>query len=150
MGDKYLFETYKDPFIPEIDPKAHDIGKPIRWGIVGCGAVCERKSGPAFYKATGSELVAVSSRSMAKAEDYAKRHNVPRFYDDARSLINDPDVDAVYVATPPGSHKELALAVAKAGKPCLIEKPMARSFREAQLMVTEFERANLHLFVAYY
>jgi predicted dehydrogenase len=122
----------------------------VRWGILGCGNVCEVKSGPAFQRARGSELVAVMRRDRAKAEDFARRHGVPAFYDDADALLADPRVDAVYVATPPGSHLELAVKVAAAGKPCYVEKPMARSHAECLRMVQAFELRNLPLFVAYY
>ncbi len=122
----------------------------IRWGIIGCGDVCEVKSGPAFQKADGSELVAVMRRDPCKCEDYARRHGVPRWYTDARQLIDDPDVDAVYVATPVGTHLHYALQVAAAGKPCYVEKPMARSHAECRQMVEAFERAGRPLFVAYY
>ncbi len=122
----------------------------IRWGILGCGDVTEVKSGPGFQNAAGSALVAVMRRDREKAEDYARRHGVPRFYDRADALIHDPEVDAVYIATPPSSHCELALLVAEAGKPCLVEKPMARNFRECQLMVETFKTRQLPLFVAYY
>jgi predicted dehydrogenase len=122
----------------------------IRWGIVGCGDVCERKSGPAFQKARGSALVAVMRRDRALAEDFARRHGVPRFYDDADALVNDPEVDAVYVATPPGSHLEHALRACKAGKPAYVEKPMARCHTECVTMLRAFEQARVPLFVAYY
>lgn len=122
----------------------------VRWGILGCGDVCEVKSGPAFQQATSSALVAVMRRDGEKAADFAKRHNVPRWYDDADALIADQEVDAVYVATPPGSHLELALKVAAAGKPCYVEKPMARNADECRQMVEAFERAGVPLFVAYY
>ena len=112
--------------------------------------MCEVKSGPAFQKVAGSELVAVMRRDRRLAEDFARRHGVPSFYDDAAALIADPRVDAVYVASPPGSHLELALAVAEAGKPAYVEKPMARSHVECQRMVEAFERAGQPLFVAYY
>src|SRR5260221_7379408 len=97
----------------------------IRWGIVGCGDVTESKSGPGFQQARDSTLVAVMRRDRAKAEDYARRHGVPRAYDRVDALLADPDVDAVYIATPPAAHLEIALAVAAAGKPRLVEKPMA-------------------------
>jgi predicted dehydrogenase len=125
-------------------------GAPIRWGIIGCGDVTETKSGPALQLARDSELVAVMRRTGTLAKDYAQRHNVPRWYDNADALIGDPGVDAIYVATPPGSHLECALKVAAAGKPCYVEKPMARSFVECQRMIDAFERARLPLFVAYY
>jgi predicted dehydrogenase len=97
----------------------------IRWGIIGCGDVTEVKSGPGFQKADGSALVAVMRRDGEKARDYARRHGVPRAYDNADALIADPEVEAVYVATPPSSHCELALRIAATGKPCLVEKSMA-------------------------
>jgi 1,5-anhydro-D-fructose reductase (1,5-anhydro-D-mannitol-forming) len=122
----------------------------IRWGIIGCGDVTEVKSGPGFQKAAGSQLVAVMRRSAALAEDYARRHGVPKWYTDADKLIHDPEVDAVYVATPPGAHCEYALQVCAAGKPCYVEKPMARNATECERMVQAFGGAKIPLFVAYY
>ena len=114
----------------------------IRWGILGCGDVCEVKSGPAFQKAASSALVAVMRREAAKAQDFARRHGVPKWYADADQLIDDPEVDAVYVATPPGTHEKLAMRVAAAGKPCYVEKPMARSFAECARMNEAFAAAR--------
>ena len=122
----------------------------IRWGIIGCGNVTEVKSGPGFQKAAGSSLVAVMRRDRAKAEDYARRHGVPKAYGDANALIQDPDVDAVYIATPPSSHLDLARRVAAAGKPCLVEKPMAMTHDECVRMNEAFRAAGVPLFVAYY
>ncbi len=122
----------------------------IRWGIVGCGAVCEVKSGPAFARVPGSRLVAVTRRDRARAEDYARRHGVPHVVADARALVLHPEVDAVYVATPPGSHVEIAMLACEAKKPCYVEKPIARSAAEARRMVEAFEKAGVPLFVAYY
>lgn len=123
---------------------------PVRWGIIGCGDVCEVKSGPGFQKAEGSALVAVMRRDRAKAQDYARRHGVPRVHDTAQALIEDPGIDAVYIATPPSSHCELALRVAAAGKPCLVEKPMALNHDECLTMIAAFRRAAQPLWVAYY
>jgi len=122
----------------------------VRWGIIGCGDVTEVKSGPGFQKAAGSELVAVMRRTGHLAADYARRHGVARWYDDGRALIADPEVDAVYIATPPDSHADYALAAAAAGKPVYVEKPMARSGSECDRMVEAFDDAGLPLFVAYY
>lgn len=122
----------------------------VRWGIIGCGDVTEVKSGPGFQKADGSSLVAVMRRDRAKAEDYAKRHGVPRVHGTAADLIRDPAVDAVYIATPPGTHEALALLAAAAGKPCLVEKPMARNHAECLRMVDAFHTAGVPLWVAYY
>jgi len=122
----------------------------IGWGIIGCGAVCEQKSGPGFQAARGSRLVAVMRRDAALAADFARRHGVPRWYADADALVDDPEVDAVYVATPPGSHLEHALRACRARKPAYVEKPMARSHAESTRMLAAFERAGVPLFVAYY
>src|SRR5208282_296216 len=119
----------------------------VRWGIIGCGDVTEVKSGPGFRKAAGSQLVAVMRRNGALAADYARRHGVPRWYDRAEALIADPEVDAVYIATPPDSHEPYALAVAAAGKPAYVEKPMARCAAECDRMVAAFKAARLPLFV---
>lgn len=124
--------------------------KTVKWGMIGCGSVTEVKSGPGFQISENSKLVAVMRRDGALAEDYARRHNVPKWYDNADDLINDPEVDAVYVATPPVNHKEYALKCARAGKPVYVEKPMARSFKEATEMVEACKEAGVPLFVAYY
>jgi predicted dehydrogenase len=122
----------------------------IRWGIIGCGDVTEVKSGPGFRKAKNSTLVAVMRRNGELAKDYARRHNVPKWYDDAEALINDPDVDAVYIATPPSSHKKYSLKVAQASKPVYVEKPMALNAEECQTMIEAHKKAGVPLFVAYY
>jgi 1,5-anhydro-D-fructose reductase (1,5-anhydro-D-mannitol-forming) len=122
----------------------------IRWGMIGCGDVAEVKSGPALYKAEGSALVAVTRRDRAKAEDYARRHNVPRVHASADDLIRDADIDAVYIATPPSSHCELALKAAAERKPCLVEKPMAMNHAECLRMIGAFHAAHTPLWVAYY
>jgi 1,5-anhydro-D-fructose reductase (1,5-anhydro-D-mannitol-forming) len=124
--------------------------KTIRWGIIGCGAVCEVKSGPGFQKAAHSALVAVMRRDGAKARDFAARHGVPRWYDDADKLVADPEVDAVYVATPPGSHAEHALRAARAGKPVYVEKPMALDHAECLAVIDACRKAGAPLFTAYY
>lgn len=123
---------------------------PVRWGIIGVGDVTEVKSGPGFQQAEGSQLVAVMRRDGAKAQDWARRHGVPRWYDDADALIEDPEVDAVYVATPPDSHRAYALRVAAAGKPVYVEKPMARTAAECEEMVAACVAADVPIFVAYY
>lgn len=122
----------------------------VSWGIIGCGDVTEVKSGPALQNADNSELVAVMRRNGELAKDYAQRHNVPRWYAEADDLINDPGVNAVYIATPPASHREYCLKVAAAGKPVYVEKPMAMTHRECQEMISACKDAGVPLFVAYY
>jgi len=124
--------------------------KKVKWGIIGCGDVTERKSGPALQKIEGSSLVAVMRRTGELAEDYARRHKVPRWYDKAEDLINDPEVNAVYIATPPSTHKKYTLMAAEAGLPVYVEKPMARNYDEAQEMIRVCKESNVQLHVAYY
>lgn len=122
----------------------------IKWGIIGCGNVTEVKSGPAINKVPNSKLVAVMRRNAAKAEDYAKRHNVPTWYSDAASLINDANVNAIYIATPPLQHEEYALQALRAGKPVYVEKPMALNAAAAERMREASEETGTKLSVAHY
>lgn len=122
----------------------------INWGIIGCGDVTELKSGPAFNKVKDSSLVAVMRRDAEKAADYAERHKVPKWYSDAGDLINDPEVNAVYIATPPSSHEEYAIAAMKAGKPVYVEKPMSVDYSSAKRIMQFAEENNVKISVAHY
>jgi predicted dehydrogenase len=124
--------------------------KTIRWGMIGCGDVTEVKSGPAFYKARHSQLVAVMRRNGALAEDYARRHNVPRWHDDADAIIHASDIDAVYIATHPDTHHEYTLRCAAAGKPAYVEKPMALDATQCHEMVDACRANGVPLWVGYY
>lgn len=124
--------------------------KTVRWGIIGCGSVTEVKSGPAFQQVPGFELRSVMRRTVSLAQDYAKRHGVPNWTSDPEQIISDPQIDAVYIATPPDTHHSYALQVAAAGKICCVEKPMALNHLECVEMVEAFERAQRPLFVSYY
>lgn len=122
----------------------------VRWGVVGVGRVCELKSAPAMNTIPHSRLVAVMRRDASKAEDYALRHKVPKWYSQAIDLIQDPEVNAIYIATPPHVHLELTQLAAAAGKPVYVEKPMARTYAECLQMIQACEQASVPLFVAYY
>jgi 1,5-anhydro-D-fructose reductase (1,5-anhydro-D-mannitol-forming) len=124
--------------------------KPIRWGILGCGDVTELKSGPAYQKTAGFKIEAVMRRDAEKAADYAKRHNISKYYSDADDLINDPEIDAIYIATPPDTHHFYGLKVASVGKICCIEKPLAPSYKESLEIYEAFKSKNIPLFTAYY
>ena len=126
------------------------IYKEIRWGFIGCGEVTEKKSGPAFSLIPGSSVYAVMSRSKEKAQSYAERHNIPRWYSDAQQLINDPNVNAVYIATPPSSHATYAIMSMKSGKPVYVEKPLASSYYDCQRINRMSEKTHIPCFVAYY
>jgi predicted dehydrogenase len=122
----------------------------IRWGMIGCGEVAEQKSGPGLYQAANSQLVAVADRNRDRAEDFARRHGVARWHDDAEAIIRAPDVDVVYAATMTESHRDLVLRCADAGKPVLTEKPMAMNHADCLAMIAACRGANVPLWVAYY
>ncbi|NQV43158.1 MAG: Gfo/Idh/MocA family oxidoreductase [Candidatus Marinimicrobia bacterium] len=122
----------------------------IRWGSIGCGNVMEVKSGPALQNVAHSELFGVMRRDGKLAEDFARRHGVQKWYDDAVKLVNDPDINAIYIATPPGSHLDYTRLAAEAGKPVYVEKPMANSFAQCQEMIEVCQQHSVPLFVAYY
>lgn len=122
----------------------------INWGMIGTGDVTERKSAPSFNKISGSRLLAVGNRTAKKAEDYAKRHGIKTWHPDPFDVIHDPEVDIVYIATPPGSHLEYALATIAAGKPVYIEKPMARNWDECHIINEAAQKRGIAVYVAYY
>jgi predicted dehydrogenase len=122
----------------------------VNWGFIGCGDVTEIKSGPAFRQIPNSEVVAVMRRNGEKAKDYAQRHGIAKWYDDAQKLIHDPEVNAVYIATPPDTHAKYTLQALEAGKPVYVEKPMALNYQECQQMLEAAEKAKLPIYVAFY
>ena len=124
--------------------------KQLRWGFIGCGEVCELKSGPAFAEVEDSTVVAVMSRTEKKARSYAERHGVPRWYTDAQELVDDPDVNAIYVATPPSSHATYAIMAMKAGQPVYVEKPLASNYEDCIRVNRVSEQTGIPCFVAYY
>ena len=124
--------------------------KILKWGFIGCGEVTETKSGPAFSEGEGSSVVAVMSRSVDKARSYAERHRIAKWYTDAQELIDDPDVNAIYIATPPSSHATFAIMAMKAGKPVYVEKPLAANYEDCARVNRVSEETGVPCFVAYY
>ena len=124
--------------------------KYIRWGFIGCGEVTEKKSGPAFADVEGSSVVAVMSRTEQRARSYAEQHHIRKWYTDAQQLIDDPDVNAIYVATPPASHATYAIMAMKAGKPVYVEKPLASNYEDCARVNRVSEQTGVPCFVAYY
>jgi len=124
--------------------------KAIKWGFIGCGEVTEKKSGPAFNLVPGSSVVAVMSRNLERARSYAERHYIPRYYTDAQELLNDPEVNAVYIATPPSSHATYAIMAMKSGKPVYVEKPLAATYEECLRVNRVSRETGVPCFVAYY
>lgn len=124
--------------------------KKLTWGIIGCGDVVKRKSGPALLRARRSRVEAVMRRDLPEAESYAAEHKIPIATDDSSKVIQNPRIDAIYVATPPSSHKDYTIASAEAGKDVVVEKPVGLNSKEAREMVKVCREEGVELFVAYY
>ena len=124
--------------------------KLVNWGLIGCGEVTEKKSAPAFNEVEGSKIVAVMSRNETKARSYAERHHIQKWYTDAQELIDDPVINAIYIATPPSSHATFAIMAMKAGKPVYVEKPLAASYEDCGRINRISEQTGVSCYVAYY
>ena len=122
----------------------------IKWGFIGCGEVTEKKSGPAFSQIEGSSVVAVMGRKVDKTRAYAERHHISRWYTDPQLLVDDPEVNAIYIATPPSTHATFAIMAMKAGKPVYVEKPMASNYEDCCRINRISEQTGVPCFVAYY
>ncbi len=122
----------------------------ITWGAIGCGDVCERKSGPPLYQVPGCRLAGVTRRDAAKGRNFAQRHGACHFYDDAASLLADPTIDVVYIATHPDSHADYTVQTAAAGKHVLVEKEMAVDAEQCTAMIAACAAAGVSLAVAFY
>jgi len=127
-----------------------NISGTVNWGIIGCGDVCEVKSGPAFNKVANSKLVAVMRRNFDKAKDFAQRHGVSKYSADAAELINDPEVNAIYIATPPSSHESYLEMALKAGKPVYVEKPVTVNSASVERMMEMEKKYDGKVSVAHY
>jgi len=122
----------------------------IVWGIIGCGDVTEKKSGPAFNIVKDSQLLAVMRRDAEKAADYANRHQVPFWYSKSDDLLNNPELNAIYVATPPSSHLMYAMSALKSGKFVYVEKPVTLNSLEAESLLAAVNDTGGKLVVAHY
>jgi len=122
----------------------------INWGIIGCGDVTEKKSGPAFNKVPDSKLVAVMRRDAVKAKDYAQRHHIAKWYSDADKMMAEADINAVYIATPPSSHLDYAISALSKGFNVYVEKPVTRNSAEAEQMAEAVKQSGQKLTVAHY
>lgn len=124
--------------------------KTVCWGMIGCGDVTEKKSGPALYKCENSKLKIVYSRTYSKALDYAKRHNIEKTCRSIEEMLEDDEIQAVYIATPPSSHKDYAIKCIEHGKIPLIEKPMAQSYAECLEIYEASKMKNIPVYVNFY
>jgi predicted dehydrogenase len=122
----------------------------IVWGVIGGGKVCEKKSMPAMQIIPHSRVKTVMRRDETAGRDFTLRHGVPNYKKDPADIFHDPEINAVYIATPPDSHADYAIAAATAGKAVYVEKPMARNYDECRAMIRACKLSGVPLFVAYY
>ncbi|HWW76055.1 MAG TPA: Gfo/Idh/MocA family oxidoreductase [Pyrinomonadaceae bacterium] len=122
----------------------------VGWGLVGCGDISRKRVAPALVELENCELVAVSRADASRAEEFAREFGARRWHADWRRLVEDAEVEAVYVATPVHLHAEQAIAAAEAGKHVLCEKPMALTVAECERMNAAARANGVLLGVAYY
>lgn len=122
----------------------------LNWGLLGAGDIARKRIAPAFREIANCELAAVSRSRAELAEGFAAEFGIDRWYSDWHDLLADPDVDAVYIATPVHLHAEQSIAAAEAGKHILCEKPMAMNAAECDRIIAACNANNVKLGVAYY
>ena len=122
----------------------------VGWGLVGCGDIARKRVAPALRDLDHCRLVAVSRADAARAESFAAEFGARRWHSDWHRLVEDPEVEAVYVATPVHLHAEQAVAAAEAGKHVLCEKPMALTVAECERMNAAAAGNGVRLGVSYY
>lgn len=135
-------ETERDKGVREM--------KEVVWGMIGCGDVTEKKTGPGLYKAKGSRLKGVYNRSIERAESWVARHGHGMVYPTVADLLADSEITAIYIATPPDSHYHYAMKAIAAGKAVLMEKPMAIHHWESLDIVEASKKMCVPVFVNYY
>lgn len=124
--------------------------KIIRWGLIGCGDIAQKRVAPALRDLPNVDFVAVNRARAEFAEEFALKFGAQKWYADWRELIADPDIDAVYIATPVFLHAEQTIAAAEAGKHVLCEKPMALHVEECDQMIAACQAQGVKLGLAYY
>jgi predicted dehydrogenase len=122
----------------------------LRWGLIGCGDIARKRVAPALRDAAGSELYAVARAQADLAEEFAREFGARKHYGDWRELLADPEIDAIYIATPVDLHAEQTIAAARAGKHVLCEKPMALTAADCGRAAAACREAGVKLGIAYY
>jgi len=121
----------------------------IGWGIIGIGRTTVRINIPALSRAEGTKLVAVCDVVKERATDVATKHGIEHVYDSLENMLGDPELDALYIATPNSLHAKQTIEAAEAGKHVLCEKPMTITVLDAELMVEACEKNKVKLGVCY-
>lgn len=122
----------------------------LKWGIIGIGRHAGRFMAPAIQKHSGSQILAVYSRDIQRARQFAQDHNCPLAYDSLDALLENKDINVVYIGSPNHIHREQVLLAAQAGKHILCEKPLATTVEDAQIMVEACRKAGVKLGVSFH
>ena len=121
----------------------------LKWGVIGAGGFADRRVIPQIKEARGCVLEAVMVRDRKKAERLAEKHGARKSYNSVDGLLQDPDVDAVYICTPVYLHRKHTLKAVEAGKHVLCEKPMALNVEECEKMIKASQEAGVKLMVGF-
>jgi predicted dehydrogenase len=122
----------------------------VRWGVIGAGDVCERKSGPPLHQVKNSAITLVHRRDEPAGRAFAARFDGARYVSDPDTFFDSDEIDAIYVATPHDLHHAHTVRALKTGKHVLVEKPMAMSTPDCDEMIRAAKKADRSLGVAYY
>ena len=117
--------------------------KPLNWAILGVGEIANQMAGE--LQAAGRSVYSVGSRRREKAAAFAEKHGIGKVYDSQEEMFEDPQVDAIYIATPHNSHYEYIKQALENGKPVLVEKAITLNSREMEEMVSLAEEKGLVL-----
>lgn len=123
--------------------------EPVSWGVIGCADIAVKKVIPAMLGSDLSQVTAIASRSEERAAATARSLGVPRAYGSYQELLDDPDLEAVYIPLPNHLHHEWAIAAAEAGKHVLCEKPLSTTSTLAREMIDSAERSGVKLMEAF-
>lgn len=122
----------------------------LKWGLIGCGDISQKRVAPALRDLDNVDFVGVSRANADLAESFAKEFGARKWYRDWQDLVKDDEIEAVYVATPVYLHAEQTIAAAEAGKHVLCEKPMALNVAQCDAMIDACQANGVALGVAYY
>ncbi len=124
--------------------------KRLNWGLIGCGDIVKKRVGPALRDLDNCNLLAVSRANPELVEECARDFGAKRWYHRWWELLDDGEIEAVYIATPPHLHEEQAIAAAERGKHIICEKPMSLSVEGCKRMIDAAKINGVSLSVAYY
>lgn len=128
-------------------------GKKLGWALVGLGSLSSNQIAPALQKSNFSKLAAVVTGTPEKGIQWREKYGLPEnkvySYESFDKMIDDPDIDVVYIVLPNSMHHEFSIRAAEAGKHVFCEKPMANSARECREMIQACEKAQRQLGVGY-